>query len=116
MVPGEALGGHLWPKGWPKGTILATMGGQSCHFGAPWWPKVTILVTMGGQSGHFGAPWWPKVTILATMGGQSGQFGAHWWPKVAKRVKKEKPGTFSGNNNVVTGEKNRRDKARKVWL
>ena len=95
MVPGEALGGHLWASGWPKGTILATMGGQSGHFGAPWWPKVTILVTMGGQSGHF---------------------GAHWWPKVAKRVKKEKPGTFSGNNNVVTGEKNRRAKARKVWL
>ena len=56
MVPGEALGGHLWRKGWPKGTILATMGGQRCHFGAPWWPKVTILATMGGQSGHFGAP------------------------------------------------------------
>ena len=84
MVPGEALGGHLWASGWPKGTILATMG---------------------GRSGHFGAPWWPKVTILATMGGQSGHFGAHWWPKVAKRVKKEKPGTSSGNNNVVTGEK-----------
>ena len=39
-VLGEALGGHVWPSGWPKGAILATVGGQSGPFGAHWWPNV----------------------------------------------------------------------------
>ena len=89
----------LWEAFWdPLGVIWETLRGHlgsiGRHFADNGWPRLS-----------FWRHWVAKVVNLVPLGACSCHEG---------RV--EKPGTFSGNNNVVTGEKNRRDKARKVCL